>query len=265
MVPNLKKIKDFMTAINEEVTARENFEYLKKRSLDEFEDTKEKLSSTMSLSVQQNRRVCLFCGSSDHYSDRCDVITDISLRKQKLRELKCCYKCLKPKHVASMCKKKVFCYKCKTQNKHHTAICDKDVKSSSANVARSDKSIILQSASAYITDEKETTLEEILVLLDSGSQQTFVTEKIVKKLSLKPINEVKRMINAFGSEKGTIMKLEEYNLVLKPMDKSTSIYVKALAVPKICAPICRRLGDYAIAQNEFLRHLNLADNMNNER
>ena len=105
-------------------------------------------------------------------------------------------------------------------------------------------------------------MEEIKVLLDNCSQQTFVTEKIVKKLNLKPVGEVNRIINAFGSEKGTAMQLKEYNLVLNPMDKNTSIYVKALAIPKICAPMCKRLGDYAVAQNDFLKLLKLAYNMN---
>ena len=155
------EIKDFMTAINEEVIARENFEYLKKKGLDEFEDVKEVPSTTTSLAIQQKKKVCLFCKSSNHYSDRCDVITDVNLRKQKVRELKCCYRCLKPKHIASNCRNKVFCYRCKTQNKHNTAICDADIPGASQNVARSDKSVILQSANAYITDEKETKLEKI--------------------------------------------------------------------------------------------------------
>ena len=33
------------------------------------------------------------------------------------------------------------------------------------------------------------------------------------------------------------MTLHEYEFVLLPMDKNENIYVKALAVPKICEPI----------------------------
>ena len=257
-------IEDFMESINDEITARENFEYLKKcGGTDEFEDVKDTPHTTTSLSIQQSKRVCIFCGNMNHFSDRCDIITDVNLRKQKIRELRFCYKCLKPNHIAKNCRKKIFCYKCKTQNKHHTAICDTELRSSSTNVTRSDKSVILQSASGYVTDETEKKFEEIKILLDNCSQQTFITDRVVKKLGLNPVAEVERKINAFGSEKGTNMKLKEYRLVLKPMDKSNSIYVKALAMPQICAPICRRLINSAIQQNNFLKTLKLADNMNN--
>ena len=203
-------------------------------------------------------------------------MTDIALRKQKIRERKCCFKCLRPKHVAKFCRNKVFCYRCKAQNKHHTAICEEVIEESGSHVMqseevieesgthvmKSDRSVILQSAKAYATDEKETILENVKVLLDSCSQQTFVTEKVVKTLGLKPIGSKLRKINAFGTEEGKYMNLKEYVLVLKPLNKESSIYVNALAVPKICAPIVYgKIGNLVFKQNEFLRTLNLADNM----
>ena len=258
------EIKDFMAAINDEVTARENFEYLKKKGVeDDVVTDKPKVGSIASLAVQQKKSVCVFCESSSHYSDRCDVITDISLRKQKLKDKRCCFRCMKSNHTANICRTRVFCFRCKKTNKHNTAICDAVIPGANQNVARSDRSVILQSACAYITDEKETKLEEIEVLLDNCSQQTFVTERMVKKLGLKPKGEVCRKINAFGSEKETVKKLKEYTFILKPMDKSGSIKVTALAMTNICAPIVKKLGESAVAQNEFLKNLKLADNRSN--
>ena len=40
-----------------------------------------------------------------------------------------------------------------------------------------------------------------------------------------------RRINAFGSERGKGMILKEYEVVLKPKDKSSSIYLDFLAIP----------------------------------
>ena len=44
----------------------------------------------------------------NHYSNKCDVITEDNLRKEKLRELRCCYKCTKKEHIANHCLRKVF-------------------------------------------------------------------------------------------------------------------------------------------------------------
>ena len=70
-------------------------------------------------------------------------------------------------------------------------------------------------------------------------------------------------IKAFGNSKGKNMRLKEYQVVRKPENKSSSIYVKALAIPSICAPISRQNLRSAVEQNDFLGNLNLADNGDN--
>ena len=253
-------IKDFMASINDEVSARENFKYLKNNeSLDNYEETKTRLVHT-SLAVIQ--KVCVFCGNKSHYSNKCDIATEVNLRKQKLRELIYCFECLRGNHIARNCCQKVFYYRCKAQNRHNTAICEKEWQSSGILVTGSDKSILLQTANGYITDKKEKKLEEINILLDNCSQQTFISERIVKRLGLNPVKEIDRKINAFGTDKGKGMCLKEFEIVIKPMDESSSIYINALAIPVICAPICRRYLNVKLAkeQNEFLQALKLADN-----
>ena len=92
--------------------------------------------------------------------------------------------------------------------------------------------------------------------------KTFISEKIVKRLGLNPVKEIDRKINAFGTDKGKGMRLKEYEIVIKSMDKSSSIYINALTIPVICAPISRRHLNVRLAkeQNEFLQVLKLADN-----
>ena len=101
-------------------------------------------------------------------------------------------------------------------------------------------------------------------MLDNCSQQTFISEKIVRKLGLIPINEINRNISAFGGDKGQGMLLKEYNIVLQPTDRSSSIFIKALTIPVICAPSCRRYVKLAMEQNKFLKVLKLADNGNSK-
>ena len=83
------------------------------------------------------------------------MVTEVNLRKQKLRELRYCFKCLRGNHIAKNCRQKVFCYRCKAQNRHNTAICEKEWQSSGILVTGSDKSVLLQTANVYITDKKE--------------------------------------------------------------------------------------------------------------
>ena len=56
------------------------------------------------------------------------------------------------------------------------------------------------------------------------------------------------------------MRLKEYEIVLKPRDKRSSIYINALSIPVICAPVSRTYVQLAKEQNEFLKTLKLADN-----
>ena len=120
-------ISVFMNSINDEISARENFEFLRNTESFGREEQVNERNTTSSLTVMQNYRLCVFCGDRNHFSDKCDVITDITARKEKLRDLRCCYKCLKSYHIAKNCRKRIFCYKCKTQNCDNTAICDKRI------------------------------------------------------------------------------------------------------------------------------------------
>ena len=88
----------------------------------------------------------------------------------------------------------------------------------------------------------------------------------MKRLGLNPVKEIDRKIYAFGTDKGKGMRLKEYEIVIKPMNKSSSIYINALAIPVICAPICRKYLNVKLAkeQNEFLQALKLADNGDNK-
>ena len=96
-------IADFMNCINDEISARETFEFLKGYESDKSDVGSEPVAdkrTTTSLTVQSGR-ACVFCGDRKHYSDKCDVITDVPLRKEKLKEMRCCYRCLTPNHIAS--------------------------------------------------------------------------------------------------------------------------------------------------------------------
>ena len=78
-------ISEFMNSINDEISARENFEFLKNTESFGREEQANERNTTPSLTVMQSYRLCVFCGDRNHFSDKCDVITDITARKEKLR------------------------------------------------------------------------------------------------------------------------------------------------------------------------------------
>ena len=125
------------------------------------------------------------------------------------------------------------------------------------NVVGNDKSILLQTANVFVTDEKERKSKPIKALLDSCSQQTYITQNLVNHLNLQPIRELNMKVKAFGNEEGKNMRLKEYQVVIKPIDMCNSIYVKAIAVPNICAPV-----KSAVIEHRFLGTLKLADKGN---
>ena len=69
-------IELFLKCISEEISARENFEFLKEQEQYEY---KEKTVVSASLLVKQKEIVCVFCKRKGHYSDRCLIVTDVLL------------------------------------------------------------------------------------------------------------------------------------------------------------------------------------------
>ena len=72
-------IEQFLSAISQQITARENFEYLKQNSFDNKE--KSKTFTTSTLHTQGRLKKCVFCKCEDHYSDQFRLVTDIDTRR----------------------------------------------------------------------------------------------------------------------------------------------------------------------------------------
>ena len=145
------------------------------------------------------RNQCRYC-SGKHWSDECPEYKSIFERKKCLKGS--CFKCLKSGHMASECKSKKVCVYCKEMDIHHRSLCPKKFKNTmmresvqivdefqnntcetpeSENALLSFKEIVLMPY-VKIRNPKSFQNEEVRVLLDSGSQRTYISEKLANSL-----------------------------------------------------------------------------------
>ena len=153
---------------------------------------------------------CYFC-HGEHVSIDCTEVTDPQTRQEILKRTGRCYKCLRTGHPAKNCNKRCQ----KWSGSHHQAICFKgkepptappakaETKSESTLAAKStgDVKVMLQTAKAVMFGEDKSKGVMVNVLLDGGSQRSYVTEELVKKLSL-DVNRIENLTsNTFGTDK----------------------------------------------------------------
>ena len=99
------------------------------------------------------------------------------------------------------------------------------------------------------------------MLLDAGSQQTFITQRVVDELKLKPLREINMEVSSFLSKKEGVMKLKEYELNVKNMDSSSGKLIKCSCVPKKCPNIKGQSVKQELKKRHFIKTLKLADSI----
>ena len=161
---------------------------------------------------------CRFC-DAQHWSDECMKYPTAETRKQRLKG--CCYIYLKPRHNATNYPKRVSCFYCGKQNHHHRSLCPQKfstVHRDQANLAEetelqdeklntenslisSGEMVLMQTTRADINNPNNDLKQNVRMLLDSGSQRTYITELLAKKMDLKIGKREEIMLVTFGSEK----------------------------------------------------------------
>ena len=167
---------------------------------------------------------CVYC-TGDHYSASCEAVTDVNKRKDFLRNHGRCFVCLRKGHIFKNCTIGRNCRNC--GKRHHQSICfgrispksqrrneemtsqittfrrEEPSSESTVSAATSTKSktrVLLQTAKAVAYEEGEKVGIPIRILLDNGSQRTYITEDLQRKLGLKPIEKETVHLNTFGGE-----------------------------------------------------------------
>lgn len=222
---------------------------------------------------------CSFC-NSNHALYKCTKFNALSYEDKSsfVKNKKLCYNCLRENHEVSKCKINTHCKFC---SKKHHSILHNDSKIKALNCASnsddeivklenkevltknsnslslstiSDYNILLSTAIIKIKDS-DGNFQDCRVLLDSGSQNSLISEDCLRKLGL-PTNNVNCTIKGIGNFISSKTN-KSVNLEFMPHFNCEKFYLTALAIENLTSnlPQCK------INQKScsFLRDLQLAD------
>ena len=226
-------------------------------------------------SRQSTRKSCRFC-NGQHWSDECGRYTTAEERKQKIKGS--CFLCMKQGHLLAECGLKKECVYCHQRNNHHRSLCQKkfgsvnregahlieelpqeDESSINENALLSSGEIVLmQTATADISNPVNGKIQNVRMLLDTGSQRTYITEALAKKLSLKKGQESEINLVTFGSDKPKTQRTSETTIGVM-LKGGNVMNINASIVPSITGSILRRPVQCQYLQN--WEHLWNEDNM----
>ena len=184
--------------------------------------------------------VCVYC-KRQHFSASCETVKDINQRKNILLRDRRCFTCLKTGHPSENCRSTRKCRKC--SGNHHQSICHKDyqdVKQGSGGDTDSlrkqndknselpksgdddktgehmrtvtgtvkGKNVLLQTATVMACNENSGKGVPVRILLDCGSQRSYVTNCLKSELDLKAVKTKNVHLNTFGDDKFKKTKMQ---------------------------------------------------------
>ena len=226
---------------------------------------------------------CRYC-EQRHWSDECPKYRTVAKRKKQLKDS--CLKCLKTGHRAKDCKKGKACVHCGEVNDHHRSLCRKKFSSnvSSAHLTEeidelsgnfacaeeealvsSGKMVLMQIAKTEVKNQDKSKCEKVRILLDSGSQMTYVTEKVAEKLQLSREAEEEIKLVTFGSDKPKTVKIVQTKLCIR-LNNGQYLEISANIVPVISGSVQRKALRMCYSQNidHLVRSLDMADTIPSE-
>ena len=234
--------------------------------------------------------VCVFC-EQFHASTTCRSVSTADARKRILRNSGRCFNCLRKNHLSRNCRSTSKCRHC--NGRHHTSICakeqeqetPKEQEEKSPSLARPldpgatafepgtkidsrtpslvcsihGKAILLQTARAVIFNPmKPKQTLKVRFLFDSGSQRSYMTDRVMKLLQLKSSGEQTLAIAAFGATQGQakVCPIVSIGVCLRGYpNMALSLHV----VPTICEPLLYQPVTPSIGSHDQLMSLELAD------
>ena len=132
--------------------------------------------------------------------------------------------------------------------------------SNSTSLCTSSKPVILlQTAVAdFSNPEDPSRVQKVRIVMDCGSQRSYLTKQVKDNLSLPVIDNQHLSIAAFGSSKGEPRRCDVVRISIHTKT-GDSQNIDLLVVPHICDPLAIQNVDHCSKMYPHLAHLDLAD------
>ncbi|KAG0426150.1 hypothetical protein HPB47_026726 [Ixodes persulcatus] len=197
---------------------------------------------------------CPLCTGIGHQLQDCNTNISSDTKRNRLRAARCCFRCGKVNHVARNCRTstRLVCGTC--SGRHITILCDiwsfpqDESRPSFTGVSesRTDEnrslpnnvttapttstgvsSVLLQTAKAWATGTTDSAL--VRVLLDTGSQRTFIKRESSERLRCPVLGTEELTIYTFGNTKPpTHYRCRRVELTLQSQYSTNKVTVEAL-------------------------------------
>ena len=234
-------------------------------------------TTTTLLSGAQSRvsPVCSYCQQA-HYSVDCTIVVGVKDQREILKSSGRCFNCLRRGHMAGRCS---TCQLCKKRHQPETKeptrtsaavvpVTSQSVLNPEAPAFEStlttlcssyNQTVLLQTARAKVYNPSSPhQVTELCVLLDSGSQRSYITERAQRLLRLEAEGEERLSIATFGSERGEPKVCPVVTVGMDVKDHP-HLYPVLCVVPTICEPLVGQPIAECIKGNKQLASLELAD------
>ena len=261
------EVQEILTVIQAEVEAREISDTIKVTEGRQTEGVNNRRPTASVLVVRDGsggKLLCVYC-KGDHFSAACESFKDAKARKEILRKDGRCFLCLFQGHKVSQCTSKRRCRKC--NRKHHQSICEppnptgngtdsneqENTENTTTSVVRTRTKVLLQTAKAQAYTMKGE-LITVRLLLDSGSQRSYITNHLIQRLQLKPTRRERLNLNTFGNEQFNKRECRVVKVELRTLEGD--VVIEALGFPSICSPLPVAVE---VDQYPHLQGLELAD------
>ncbi|XP_055947035.1 uncharacterized protein LOC129980679 [Argiope bruennichi] len=222
-------------------------------------------AALVSLKSTDNKVVCIFC-DKPHPSHKCFSAKKISLN-EKLKILSkkgACYSCLtKSNHISRQCdlKSKLKCNFCSLS--HYDIMCSKkpdkspSVKNSPSTITLSNqcsrnRTVYLQTLCVIARGQGRE--KRVRILLDSASQYSHVSERLIAHLGLIPHRYENVIHSLFGGTQTKPKQHGVYSIELSALNRDYSCCLEVLSEEKMCNSV-PKITDQRILNN--LRELNI--------
>ncbi|XP_064472609.1 uncharacterized protein LOC135387252 [Ornithodoros turicata] len=197
---------------------------------------------------------CALCHACGHRTATCPAPLTPEGKRRSLTSARRCFRCAKRKYLARQCRSSasLTCTRCHGQ--HLTVLCDiqpkretrertaRSVGSASASPAQTPEiQATTASTSSTVTFLQTAVVQvagpggsaSVRILLDNGSQRTFITKELAQRLRCPGLASENMSIFAFGStQPSTHRAYQKVSLRIDGLHQS--LEVEAIAIPQIC-------------------------------